>query len=58
MTLREPIDAALRSGLDAFVKHGHDPNGFWSFLVQGTRYLTAQDFAVLTGAESRQVGDR
>jgi hypothetical protein len=43
------IDAALRSRLDAFVKHGHDPNGFWSFLVQGTRYVTAHDFAVLTG---------
>jgi hypothetical protein len=42
------IDAALRSRLDAFVKHGHDPTGPWSFLVQGTRYLTANDFAVLT----------
>jgi hypothetical protein len=42
------IDAALRSRLDAFVKHGHDPNGALSWLVQGTRYLTAHDFAVLT----------
>ena len=42
------IDANLRSQLDAFVGHGHDPNGPWSFLVQGTRYLTAHDFAVLT----------
>jgi hypothetical protein len=42
------IDAALRSKLDAFVEHGHDPNGPWSWLVQGTRYLTAHDFAVLT----------
>jgi hypothetical protein len=42
------IDAALRSQLDAFIKHGHDPNGPWSRLVQGTRYLTEHDFAVLT----------
>jgi hypothetical protein len=42
------IDAALRAQLDAFVKHGHDPSGPWSWLVQGTRYLTAHDFAVLT----------
>ena len=42
------IDAALRSRLDAFVKHGNDPNGNWAFLVQGTRYLTAHDFALLT----------
>jgi hypothetical protein len=43
------IDAALRSLLEAFVKRGHDPEGpHWSWLVQGTRYLTAHDFAVLT----------
>ncbi len=42
------IDAALRSRLDAFVKHGHDPTGSWSWLVQGTRYVTAHDFEVLT----------
>jgi hypothetical protein len=42
------IDAALRSQLDAFVKHGHDPNGAWAWLVQGTRYMTAHDFAILT----------
>ena len=46
------IDAALRSRLDAFVKHGHDPNGAWSWLVQGTHYLTAHDFAVLTRREA------
>jgi hypothetical protein len=43
------IDAALRSQLDAFVEHGHDPNGNWSWIVQGTRYLTAHDFALVTG---------
>jgi hypothetical protein len=42
------INAALRAQLDAFVKHGHDPDGPWSWLVQGTRYLTEHDFAVLT----------
>jgi len=43
------IDAALRSRLDAFVKRGHDPQGpYWSWLVQGTRYLSAHDFGVLT----------
>jgi len=42
------IDAALRFQLDAFVKHGHDPNGSWSWMVQGTRCMTAHDFALLT----------
>jgi hypothetical protein len=43
------IDATVRSRLDAFVKRGHDPVGpHWSWLVQGTRYLTAHDFAELT----------
>jgi len=43
------IDGALRSRLEAFVKRGHDREGpHWSWLVQGTRYLTAHDFAVLT----------
>jgi hypothetical protein len=42
------IDAPLRARLQAFTDHGHDPAGAWSWLVQGTRYLTAHDFAVLT----------
>lgn len=43
------IDAALRARLQAFTDHGHDPNGAWSWIVQGTRYVTEHDFAVLTG---------
>jgi hypothetical protein len=46
------IDAALRYQLDAFVNRGHDPNGPWSWLVQGTRYVTAHDFALLTRTRS------
>jgi hypothetical protein len=37
-----------RSQLDAFVRRGHDPNGPWSRLVQGTRYVTAHHFELLT----------
>jgi hypothetical protein len=41
------IDMALRAQLDAFTK-GNDPAGNWAFLVQGTRYVTAHDFELLT----------
>jgi hypothetical protein len=40
------VDVGLRAQLDAFEKN--NPAGNWSFLVQGTRYLTAHDFALLT----------
>ncbi len=42
------IDVALRAKLDAFRER--DPEGSWSWLVQGTRKLTAHDFAILTGS--------
>jgi hypothetical protein len=40
------VDVGLRAQLDAFEKN--NPAGNWSFFVQGTRYLTAHDFALLT----------
>jgi len=42
------IDPALRSRLQVFVDHGHDPNGPWSWFVQGTRKVTPRDFDALT----------
>ncbi len=42
------IDAALRARLQAFTDRGHDPSGPWSWLVQGTRYVNAHDFGILT----------
>ena len=41
------VDAALRAKLEAF--EGRDPSASWSWLVQGTRSLTQNDFRVLTG---------
>ena len=40
------LDAALPSRLDTF--EDRDPAAGWSWLVQGTRYVTAHDFGVLT----------
>jgi len=40
------IGVGLRAQLDAFDKN--DPAGNWSFFVQGTRYVSAHDFALLT----------
>lgn len=44
------LSPGLRGALDAFAKH--DPNGMWSWFVQGTRYVTAHDFARLTGTST------
>lgn len=41
------IDPALRARLDAFA--GRDPVGPWAWFVQGTRVISAHDFAILTG---------
>lgn len=48
--LEDPIviDAALRAQLDGF--KGKDPAGNWSWFVQGTRYVAAHDFKLLTRA--------
>lgn len=43
------IDADLRSKLDAFAKR--DPSQSWSWFVQGTKIVSAQDFALLTGKD-------
>ena len=40
------LDLGLRAQLDAFERN--NPAGNWSFFVQGTRYLTAHDFALVT----------
>ena len=40
------LDPGLRSRLDAFAKQG--TTKYWSWLVQGTRYVTAHDLAILT----------
>ena len=40
------IDAVLRAQLDGF--RDKDPAGNWSWFVQGTRYVTAHDFKLLT----------
>lgn len=41
------IDAELRRQLEAF--KAKDPAGPWAWFVQGTKYVTAHDFAILTG---------
>lgn len=40
------IDVALRAQLDGFKRK--DPAGNWSWFVQGTGYITAHDFKLLT----------
>lgn len=40
------IDPVLRARLDSF--KGKDPAGNWSWFVQGTGYVTAHDFGLLT----------
>ena len=40
------INEEMRAKLDAF--SGKDPRGNWSWLVQGTGYLTSRDFGLLT----------
>ena len=42
------IDAELRARLEAFTANDRDPNGPWSWLVQGTCRVTEHDFRVLT----------
>ena len=42
------IDVMLRAQLDGF--KGKDPAGNWSWFVQGTGYVTAHDFKLLTRA--------
>jgi len=44
------IDAALRAKLEAF--KGRDPKASWSWLVQGTRRLSREDFMTVTGQAS------
>lgn len=43
------IDAALRAKMDAF--RGKDPSKGWAWLVQSTGFLTAHDYALLTGQD-------
>ena len=41
------IDAAMRSGLDAF--RGRDANKSWAWFVQATRKISPHDFKLLAG---------
>ena len=48
------IDAPLRAQLEAF--QGRDPSQSWSWLVQGTREVTAHDFHLLTAQAAPATG--